>query len=101
MTFLVRMIRLLFWIVIVSWAFRILGQVVSSLLRAGQSRIPSEPARDLDTTQGARLVRDPVCGVHIAEVLAIPLRENGELLHFCSMTCRDTHLHTSRKLANG
>ena len=45
------------------------------------------------------LVRDPVCGVHIAEVLAIPLRENGELLHFCSLACRDAYLNSSHKLA--
>jgi YHS domain-containing protein len=38
-----------------------------------------------------RLVRDPVCGAHVAEVLAIPLREGGELLHFCSVTCRDNY----------
>jgi YHS domain-containing protein len=39
-----------------------------------------------------RLVRDPVCGAHVAEVLAIPLREGGELLHFCSIACRDEYL---------
>ncbi len=39
-----------------------------------------------------RLVRDPVCGAHVAEVLSIPLREGGELLHFCSTACRDQYL---------
>jgi YHS domain-containing protein len=39
-----------------------------------------------------RLVRDPVCGAHVAEVLAIPLREGGDLLHFCSTACRDEYL---------
>ena len=39
-----------------------------------------------------RLVRDPVCGAHVAEVLAIPLREGGDLLHFCSIVCRDEYL---------
>jgi YHS domain-containing protein len=42
-----------------------------------------------------RLVRDPVCGAHVAEVLAIPLREGGEVLHFCSIACRDEHLRAS------
>jgi hypothetical protein len=99
MTFFARMIRILIWIVVISWGFRLLRQVVSSLLRSGQSRTPLEPAHDLKTTQGAHLVRDPVCGVHIAEVLAIPLRENGDLLHFCSIACRDRYLNTSQKLA--
>jgi len=42
-----------------------------------------------------RLVRDPACGAHVAEVLAIPLREGGELLHFCSIACRDEYLHAN------
>ena len=72
----------------------------SEMTGPGRSREPLEPAGDSNTGEHARLlVRDPVCGVHIAEVLAIPLRENGELLHFCSLSCRDAYLNSSRKLA--
>jgi hypothetical protein len=100
MTFLARLMRFLFWIVLVSWGFRLLGRFVSDSLQTSRTPEPSEPARDLKTKEGARLlVRDPVCGVHLAEVLAIPLRENGELLHFCSLDCRDMYLNSSRKLA--
>ncbi|HEX3118510.1 MAG TPA: hypothetical protein VHP80_05395 [Candidatus Acidoferrum sp.] len=31
----------------------------------------------------------------MAEVLAIPLRENGQLVHFCSAKCRDQYLLTN------
>jgi hypothetical protein len=31
----------------------------------------------------------------VAEVLAIPLREGGELMHFCSTQCRDQYLLTN------
>jgi YHS domain-containing protein len=49
-----------------------------------------------------RLVRDPVCGMHVAEVLAVPLRESGELVHFCSTACRDKYVNsTQRMAANG
>jgi len=100
MTFFARLFRFLFWIVIVSWGFRLLGRWVSGLLQSGRTPVaPLGLNRDLDTAQATRLVRDPVCGVHLAEVLAIPLRENGELVHFCSTTCRDTFLNSSRKLA--
>jgi hypothetical protein len=102
MTFLVRMIRFLIWVVIFSWGVRLAGRFISGLLRTGpgRTREPLEPSGDMDAEQGARLlVRDPICGVHIAEVLAIPLRENGELLHFCSIACRDAYLNSSRKLA--
>jgi YHS domain-containing protein len=48
-----------------------------------------------------KLVRDPVCGVYVAEVLAIPLRENGELVYFCSTACRDKYaVQIERRAAN-
>jgi YHS domain-containing protein len=100
MTFLARLIRFLFWVVIVSWGMRLAGRLISGLLPPGRTREPRQPAAHVDAGQSARLlVRDPICGVHIAEVLAIPLRENGELLHFCSMACRDAYLNSSHKLA--
>lgn len=100
MNFFARIIRFLFWVVIFSWGFRLIGRLISNWLRTVPQQEPSESAHDLHTAQAPRLlVRDPVCGVHLAEVLAIPLRENGELLHFCSPACRDTYLGSSRKLA--
>jgi hypothetical protein len=100
MTFFARLIRILFWVVIVSWGVRLAGRLISGWLQPGQRREPLRPTSDLDAGQNARpLVRDPVCGVHLAEVLAIPLRTNGELLHFCSLACRDAYLNSSQKLA--
>jgi hypothetical protein len=100
MNFLARLIRFLFWVVIVSWGVRLAGRIISGLLQPGGRREPLKPTSDLNADQAARLlVRDPICGVHIAEVLAIPLRTNGELLHFCSLACRDAYLNSSHKLA--
>ena len=44
-----------------------------------------------------RLVRDPVCGVHVDETLSIPYRDEGELLHFCSIACRDAYVSSTKK----
>ena len=100
MTFLARLIRFLFFVVIVSWGIRLAGRLISGLLQPGRSREPLEPTGDLNAGPSVRLlVRDPICCVHIAEVRAIPLRENGELLHFCSLSCRDAYLNSSHKLA--
>jgi YHS domain-containing protein len=100
MTFLARLIRFLFWVVIVSWGVRLAGRLISGLLPPGRPREPLQPTADSNAEQSGRLlVRDPICGVHIAEVLAIPLRTNGQLLHFCSLTCRDAYLNSSHKLA--
>ena len=46
-----------------------------------------------------RLVRDPVCGMHIDETLSIPMREGEQLLHFCSIACRDSYVVSSKKFA--
>jgi YHS domain-containing protein len=100
MTFLARLIRFLFWVVIVSWGVRLAGRLISGLLQPGQTEEPLNSTGDLNADQSGRLlVRDPVCGVHIAEVRAIPLHENGAVLHFCSLACRDAYLNSSHKLA--
>jgi len=66
----------------------------------------SAPARNEDaaapsqsSTASRRLVRDPVCGMHVDETLAIPMREGGELLHFCSIACRDAYTGGTKKFA--
>ena len=46
-----------------------------------------------------RLVRDPVCGMHVAEELSVPLREGGELVQFCSADCRDKYVKSAQRMA--
>ena len=91
-----RVIRFLFWLLVLSWSVALLRRLVAWMLRGGTA---AQPTQGVDVAGGSdaagmarRLVRDPVCGAHVAEVLAIPLREAGELLHFCSIACRDEYL---------
>jgi hypothetical protein len=110
MSFFSRVIRFLFWLLILSWSVALLRRVVRWMLQSSAGE-PS-PTPDVAGSSGAvgmarRLVRDPVCGVHVAEVLAVPLRDHGELLHFCSNGCRDQYLlahpdkNTNKIAANG
>jgi hypothetical protein len=116
--FLARIVRFLFWLLIVSWSVALLRRVLARMLRGA---MPTQADQDAgSSTEGAgvgaapgdsqsgvaarRLVRDPVCGMHVAEVLAVPLRESGELVHFCSTACRDKYVSGSgaqRMAANG
>jgi YHS domain-containing protein len=97
MTFIVRMLRFVFWVVILSWSVALLRRLVQ---RMGQGAARSQAPVDIPAdTEARKLVRDPVCGMHIAEVLALPLRQDGELLHFCSAACRDKYLSETRKMA--
>jgi len=116
MDFLARIVKFLFWLLIVSWSVALLRRVLAWMLRGA---MPAQAERDSagsgagagvgtesgDAQSGVaarKLVRDPVCGMHVAEVLAVPLRESGELVHFCSVACRDKYVSgTQRMAANG
>lgn len=97
MTFIVRLLRFLFWVVVLTWGLSLLRR----FLRAVGSR-PAQGSRDLDVPTDAvtqKLVRDPVCGIHIAPSLALTEKSGGETLYFCSAECRDKYLKDSRKSA--
>jgi hypothetical protein len=100
MDFIARVFRFLFWLLVVSWSVALLKRLVGWMVRGAvqQSSVPaSQHEPEISRRQGTvgtsrRLVRDPVCGAHVAEVLAIPLRQSGELIHFCSVQCRDQYV---------
>ena len=115
--FLARIVRFLFWLLIVSWSVALLRRALAWMLRgampaqsgqngaagsAGGVGVGAAPGDAQNGVAARRLVRDPVCGMHVAEVLSIPLRESGELVHFCSVACRDKYVSsTQRMAANG
>jgi YHS domain-containing protein len=60
----------------------------------------TEASTPVDGRQlGRRLVRDPICGMHVDETLSIPFRDEGELLYFCSLACRDAYTESTKKFA--
>jgi len=100
MNFLSRIIRFLFWVVVVTWGIRLLRWVFRpNLSGSGQSQAGSTATAANTEAIARRLVRDPVCGTHVAEVLAIPLRDGSETVHFCSVHCRDQYAASIRKFA--
>jgi YHS domain-containing protein len=115
--FLARIVRFMFWLLVVSWSVALLRRALAWMVRgampagqnaaagsAGGAGVESSPGDAHNGVAARRLVRDPVCGMHVAEVLAVPLRESGELMHFCSVACRDKYLsgsETRRMAANG
>ncbi len=90
------MLRYLFWLVVVSSAFALLRRLVGKMVGGGAA----EPYADApNKAVNQKLVRDPVCGMHVAEGLALPLTQGGELLHFCSTECRDKFLRETQKFS--
>jgi len=98
----IRIIRFLFWLLVLSWSVRLLRRLFGLLLEnrasspehAAKGTAPSQPPKN-----GRRLVRDPVCGMYVDETLSIPMREDDRLLHFCSIGCRDAYVVSSKKFA--
>src|SRR5208282_295338 len=102
MNFFARVARFLMWLIFISWSVWLLRRLVGWLLRDVATAAPrsADAPGPAQTTAAARqLVRDPVCGMHVDETLSIPLREGGELLHFCSLACRDAYAVNVSKLA--
>jgi YHS domain-containing protein len=102
MTFLARVVRFLFWLFVVSWSVWLLRRVFGWMVQTVASAPQQDRAVSASSeTPGAsrRLVRDPVCGMHVDETLSIPLRDGGELVHFCSIACRDAYIASTKKFA--
>jgi YHS domain-containing protein len=106
MNVLARFLRFVIWVVVLSWIFKLVGRFAMWALRRavdpGQrsgnaggnaTENPERVAGAAGAPQLAtrHLVRDPVCGMHLAETLAIPYRHSGQLVHFCSVDCRDKY----------
>ena len=101
MTFLARIARFLFWLLVVSWSVWLLRRIVNWMLRNAASTPQQRPEASVAQASGEarQLVRDPVCGMHVDQTLAIPLREGSELVHFCSAACRDAYTTDAKKFA--
>ena len=101
MTFFSRIVRFLFWLLVVSWSVWLVRRLFGLLLQTSES--PEHAAKGSASSQAAKasrhLVRDPVCGMYVDETLSIPIREGDELFHFCSIACRDAYVVSSKKLA--
>jgi YHS domain-containing protein len=100
MGFFGRLIRLVFWVMIASWLIKLVGRLFSGTsqpaARGGSSATTDDPA-----ARGKRLVKDPVCGMHLAEELALPMSANGETQYFCSQECRSKYENSLLQRAAG
>ncbi len=89
--------RFLYFLLLLFLA-RLVWNAVSGLL-AGEARrqmgARGREARAPNTIHRGRMVRDPVCGVHLPESRAITEVLSGERYHFCSERCRQSFLKAS------
>lgn len=97
MKWIIRMLRYLFWLIVVWWTAALLRRIVGKMIRGGSESKPYVDGPGNAVTQ--KLVRDPVCGMHLAEGLSVSLQRGGEVLHFCSPECREKYLSGTQNLS--
>jgi YHS domain-containing protein len=95
--------RFLIWLVVLFWTIAVLRRVAVWMLRGFINSLARRQSIPADQQQSAvsshRLVRDPICGVHLPEDKAITLGVQGEVVHFCSVKCRDQYTASQQKFA--
>ena len=97
MNFIARILRFLFWVLIASWSISLLRRLVNSM--GGAASSPSQPMDVPTDAVSRKLVRDPVCGMHLAEGIALVERHSGEPVFFCSEECRNKFMGEPKKFA--
>jgi len=88
MGFLARIFRFLFWVLILSWAMKLLARALGSTANQTAPSDAENASGNEPSVGTKRLVRDPICGMHMAQELALPATANGETQYFCSEECR-------------
>ncbi len=89
--------RFLYFLVLLFLA-RLLWNAVFGLLAGEKRRQMGSRGREErapKTIHKGRMVRDPVCGLHVPESRAITEVRSGERYHFCSERCRQSFLKAS------
>jgi uncharacterized protein len=81
-----RVLLLLVAIAFIRYVIRTVGRVFSE---AVNPQANPERAKQADSVTGGELKQDPVCGTFVPVSTSVKKTINGELLHFCSVSCRD------------
>ena len=80
------------------FAFLIVRSVLKTVFRTFSqvmhSPDPPEPSQAANFPSGGELKKDPVCGTYVSQGSAITQKVQGELIHFCSVECRDKYQAT-------
>jgi len=83
---LLRFLVLLVLIGIVRYVVAVVARTIS------QAMHPQAPGNQAPAgIRGGELKQDPVCGTFVPVTTSVKKSVNGELVHFCSVACRDKY----------
>jgi len=86
------MLRLLLRFLVLVVAIAIVRSVVASVARLFSQAMrtqASPPSHPPAASPGGELKQDPVCGTFVPMSTAVKKTVDGQLVHFCSVACRD------------
>ena len=90
------MIRTLLYLLISIFLITFLRYVIGAIgkgfsdLSHAEGHGQGDPSARRTETVG-ELKRDPVCGTYVAAAASVKKTVRGEVIHFCSETCRDQY----------
>ena len=89
-----RIFQFLIWLLLLSWVVWLVRRIFAAPKdsRKQQSQVPAAP-------ESRRLFRDPVCGTHVSSEISYSLEETGQVVHFCSVACRERYQASQRRAA--
>jgi YHS domain-containing protein len=87
----IRFLIPLFVILIVRSLIKAIAKSFSAVMN-GPAQPESRQADDFPA--GGELKKDPVCGTYVSPGAAVTKRVAGEIVHFCSVACRDKYRAT-------
>ena len=88
---LIRFLLPLFVFLILRSVLKTIAKTFSQVMHAPDS---SEQPRAANFPSGGELKKDPVCGTYVSQSAAVTKKFGGELVHFCSVECRDKYRAT-------
>jgi YHS domain-containing protein len=93
-------IRLILWVIVILIGATWLGRKLAAWLRA-ESGAPSTSPDVRGRAEPKLLQRDPVCGTYVSPEISVTLEEQGQIVHFCSVECREKYSGTRARASAG
>jgi len=94
------MFRTIYYLLVLVFVITALRYVIGSIARALHGFLastgsdPSGTRQASDPRAAGELKRDPVCGTFVPVTSSVTETIGGEVVHFCSVACRDMYKHT-------
>ncbi len=94
------MIRLLSVLVLVLLILTVIRSFLGQFFNPSSERERVPPRGSRQKVSG-RMIKDPQCGMYVAEDLAIQARTRDAVFYFCSIDCRDRYAKARLKELKG